>query len=131
MIVLDASAAVELLRNSRRGLAVARWLRTAPSTTFAPAVLDLEVLQSLRRLVAARALTRGAASPLVDELVRLPVVREPHWPFAHRIWQLRDNLTAYDAAYVALAERLGARLVTCDARMARAPGHRARVEVVA
>jgi predicted nucleic acid-binding protein len=66
----------------------------------------------------------------LEDLYDLNIWRYPHWPLLPRIWQLRSNLTAYDAAYVALAEELGLPLLTRDARLARAVGHQAVVELV-
>lgn len=95
----------------------------------APHLIDLEVLQVLRRLVAKdRALEERAAQALSD-MQALQIVRYPHEPLSARIWELRGNVAAYDAAYLALAEVLGCALVTKDARLADAPGHLARVEV--
>lgn len=77
--------------------------------------------QTLRRFVLAGTLPADRAGDALDELAQSPLVRHPHYPFLERVWQLRSNLTAYDAAYVALAEFLDAPLLTLDARMARAP----------
>jgi predicted nucleic acid-binding protein len=84
----------------------------------------------LRGLVRASKLTASRAEGALQDLVQLPVVRHPHEPWLERIWQLRGNLTAYDAAYVALAAGLGAALLTCDARLGRAPLAGVTVEVV-
>ena len=96
----------------------------------APHLVDLEVLSVLRRQAAGLLDARRAGFAL-DDLVDLPLVRYPHAGFARRVWELRGNLTPYDAAYVALAEALGCPLVTADARLARAPGTRCDVEVLA
>ena len=93
----------------------------------APHLIDLEVAQTLRRLVLGGLMVQRADDALND-LVQLPVVRYPHHPFMARIWQLRSNVTAYDAAYLALAEFLNAPLLTLDARLSRASS-RAAVEV--
>jgi predicted nucleic acid-binding protein len=96
----------------------------------APHLVDLEVLSVLRRQAGAGLLNARRASLALQDLVSLPVTRYPHVPFAPRVWELRGNLTPYDAAYVALAEALGCVLVTADARLARAPGTHCAVEVV-
>ncbi len=96
----------------------------------APHLLDVEVTQALRRSVALHGLSVSRAEEALQDLMDLRVRRYPHTPFLRRIWALRDNLTSYDALYVALAEALGATLLTCDTKVAAAPGHGARVEVI-
>ena len=98
---------------------------------MAPALLDLEVLEVLRGLTRGGKLRRHAAEVAVGDYRELALSRYPSTDLMARIWELRDNLTAYDAAYVALAEVLGIPLITCDARLASAPGHEATVEVFA
>jgi predicted nucleic acid-binding protein len=129
MIVLDASAALEWLLQTDAGLRVDARI-SAGETLHAPHLLDIEVAQVLRRFVLAGAVRPPRAAEALEDLMDLAVVRYPHDVFRWRVWALRDNLTAYDAAYVALAEALDATLVTCDARLAEAPGHHARVEVL-
>ena len=129
MIVVDASAILELLLNTRRATRVSERLFVAGETLHAPHLLDLEVAQVLRRYATAGALTEQRGDQALGDLRDLPLERYPHNLFLDRIWELRHNLTAYDAAYVALAEALAAPLVTRDAALARAR-HRARVEAV-
>lgn len=131
MIVLDASAALELLlrADDRRGL-VDRVLRSGESIA-APHLLDLEVLQVLRRFVMAGELTEVRAQEAIQDHLSLAIVRYPHDGLLGRIWELRPNCTAYDATYVALAEALDAVLITCDGRLAAVPGARMAVEVIA
>ena len=88
----------------------------------APHLIDIEVLHALRGLVRAGKVTADRAADARTDLADLAITRYGHEPVADRIWALRDNLTAYDAASVALAEALDATLITCDARLARAPG---------
>jgi predicted nucleic acid-binding protein len=95
----------------------------------APHLLDVELLHALRRLVHTGALSQERAADARADFAELAVVRYGHEALADRTWELRDSLTACDATFVALAEALGVPLVTCDARLARAPGHRARVEL--
>jgi predicted nucleic acid-binding protein len=130
MIVLDASAALELLLRAadRPGL-VARILRSGESIA-APHLLDLEVAQVLRRFVVAGELTAARAREAIEDHLAMGITRYPHDGLLDRIWDLRSNCTAYDAAYVALAEALDAVLVTCDRRLADVPGVRAAVEVI-
>lgn len=128
MIVLDASAAVCVLLNSPAQRASALRQRLRGEQLQAPHLIDLEVAQTLRRFVLAGSLAADRASDALTDLAQLPLTRQPHYPFLERVWQLRSNLTAYDAAYIALAEFLVAPLLTLDSRMARArPG--ATVEV--
>lgn len=105
-------------------------LATAPELR-APHVIDLEVLHALRRMVARDELTVHRAADARSDFADLLLIRHPHPPLADRIWALRDNLSAYDAAYVALAEALGVPLITCDARLAGAPSTAAHIEVYA
>lgn len=130
MIVVDASAVIELLLRSPLGERVEHRLFARPEALHGPHLLDVEVLQVLRRFESRGELQGPRAATALSLLDVLPMRRHPHAPLLSRIWALRDNLTAYDATYVALAEALGAVLVTCDARLGRAPGVRATVEVL-
>jgi predicted nucleic acid-binding protein len=96
----------------------------------APYLLDVEVAQVLRRYAARGELAPDRGATALGILAVLPLSRYPHEPLLPRIWSLRANLTAYDAAYVALAEGLGATLITRDRRLGAAAGHRATVEVL-
>lgn len=87
-------------------------------------------MQALRRLLATRRIDAGRAEGAVRRLDRVAVYRYPHGPLLPRIWELRHNLSAYDAAYVALAEALDTRVLTYDARLAAAPGVEGRVELL-
>jgi predicted nucleic acid-binding protein len=131
LIVLDASAVLELLLRSAAGDAVTRRIAPAEETLHAPHLLDLEVVQVLRRYEASGSLSRSRAEESLEDFLGLDVIRYPHDALLPRVWSLRRNLTAYDAAYVALAEALDAPLLTADARLARSTGHRARMELVA
>jgi len=131
-MVLDASAVVELLLGGARGDAVAEAIRDggAESHLHAPDLMDVEVAQVLRRHTAQGTLHEARAEGAVELLQRLPLTRHPARVLLPRIWALRGALTAYDAAYVSLAEALGATLLTCDGRLARAPGHEADIVAV-
>lgn len=96
----------------------------------APHLIDIEVLSGLRGLERARKISARQAVQGVADLAALPLRRMAHTPLVARIWELRRNVTAYDAAYVALAEDLDATLVTTDARLARASGIRCSVELL-
>ena len=128
MIVLDTSAAIAALavRPPIEDL-VARL--QDDGDLHAPHLIDVEVIHALRRLIAARELTEDRAADVRTDFADLAIVRYAHHPLADRMWELRRNLTAYDAAFVALAEALGASLVTCDGRLARAGGHQAQIEL--
>lgn len=127
MIVLDSSAAVDYLVDSRgQGTWVASLL-IEDGDVHAPHLLDVEITGALRRLVAARVISRARAERALEFLAELAVTRYPHVPLVPRMWSLRANLTAADAAFVSLAEALGAVLVTTDAWLGRAPGHGAIV----
>ncbi|HUO83771.1 MAG TPA: type II toxin-antitoxin system VapC family toxin [Thermoanaerobaculia bacterium] len=125
---MDASAVIDLLLRSGAWEQVSR--RFAPGSIHAPELLDLEVLQVLRRYRLNETLSLSRAREAVMDLAGLPIQRYSHEPFRERIWALHENLTAYDACYVALAEALEAPLVTCDRRLSRSAGHGAEIQVV-
>jgi predicted nucleic acid-binding protein len=95
-----------------------------------PHLADVEILQALRRYASSGKLSTTSALAALDEFRALDLQRHSHEPLLDRVWQLRENLSAYDAVYVALAEGLDAVLVTCDGRLARAPGMARRVELI-
>ncbi len=128
MIVLDASAAVELLLRTPTGARVALRIGRSSDTLHAPHLLDLEVTSVLRRLEANGAIAVEEAAGALEDLGALGVTRYGHELLIPRIWQLRHDVTVHDACYLALAEALDAPLLTCDARLATAPGHQARIE---
>ena len=130
MIVLDASAAIELLLRTPAGERVEARVLEPGASLHAPHLIDLEVAQVLRRQVLAGAMDADRGREAIEDLLDLPLTRYPHDVLVPRIWELRHNLTAYDAAYVALAEALEATLLTTDAALAAAPGIQACVEVV-
>lgn len=128
MIVLDASAALELLLRTPVGLEIEARILAPEESLHAPHLIDLEVLQVLRRYVLRESLDPDRAAEALNDLADLPVDRYPHEPFRERVWELRHNLTAYDAVYVALAEGLEAPLVTVDGPLTRSSGHEAHIE---
>ena len=129
MIVLDASAAIDWLLQTQAGLQLEKRIYSRGESLHAPHLLDIEVTQVLRRFVREQVVASRRAEEAIADLLNLRIARYPHFPFLPRTWQLRHNLTAYDAVYIALAERLNATLLTRDARMRTASGHTARIEV--
>jgi predicted nucleic acid-binding protein len=128
LIVVDASAIVELLLATSVGAAVEARLFDRHEAIHAPHLLDLEVASVFRRLVRQRIVSTDAAQTAIDDLPKIGIIRYSHDFLLPRIWELRHNLTVYDAAYVSLAELLEAPLITCDARLAKAAGPGARIE---
>lgn len=126
MLVLDTSALLAVLVEGKPDRELVRRL-SEDGDLHAPHLIDIEVLHALRRLVRAGSITADRATDARTDLDDLAITRYGHEPLADRIWSLRENLTAYDAAFVALAEALDAALVTCDVRLARAPGVTAEV----
>lgn len=129
-MVVDASIAVELLLNTARGERLAARLGDGLEPICAPHLIDLEVANALRRYVARGRLSAESAEEALEHWRRLDVERHPHQAYLSRIWELRDNVSSYDAAYVALAEALSTTLVTGDRRLAGAPGTRARIDLL-
>lgn len=130
MIVIDASALVELIVGATpRASRIAARIADPAESLHAPCLVDLEAMSVLRSLEARRLLPPALAARAIANLLALDLARYPHEPLVPRVWQLRGNLTAYDAAYVALAEHLASPLVTCDGQLAAAPGNRARIEL--
>jgi predicted nucleic acid-binding protein len=121
---------MEWLAQSAAGNRVAERLFSPAQALHAPHLLDVEVAQALRRETAAGRVSASRASEALQDFLDLPITRHPHDFLLWRIWDLRENLTAYDATYVALAESLGAALLTCDTTIRAASGHYARVEVI-
>ena len=118
-----------LLRNTGAEQIAAR-IFAIRETLHAPHLLDLEVAQALRRHCSAGATTLDRAREALEDFQNLPVTRYRHNLLLHRIWELRHNATAYDAAYLALAEALGAEFLTRDAALATVGWHRAKVTLI-
>jgi len=130
LIVADASVLVDLLRGSHDRDAIEHRLLTGRESLHAPHLVDLEITHAFRRFVLIGDMSADRAEEALIDLYDLRLDRHPHTELVSRISELRDTLTAYDGAYVALAEALDATLVTRDVRLARTGGHRARIELV-
>ena len=130
MIVLDASALLEFLLQTSLGTRVEARLFRNRDEFHSPHLVDVEVTQGLRRLVRSGEVSPVRAAEAIADLTDFDLHRHPHLDLLARAWRLRENVTAYDAMYVALAEALDAPIVTCDAPLAKVPGHRAQVELI-
>jgi predicted nucleic acid-binding protein len=130
MIVVDASALLEFLLQTSIGVRVETRLFRDEDELHAPHLVDVEVVQGLRRLVRTGEVSSGRADEAIADLTDLDLHRHAHVDLLGRAWKLRDNLSACDAMYVALAEAIEAPIVTCDGPLATAPGLRARIEVI-
>jgi predicted nucleic acid-binding protein len=130
VIVVDASALLEFLLQTPLGARVEARLLRDEAEFHVPHLVDVEVVQGLRRLVRTGEVSPARAKETIEDLIDLDLHRHSHTDLLSRAWTLRDNISAYDAMYVLLAEALDAPLVTCDAPLATAPGHAARIEVI-
>jgi predicted nucleic acid-binding protein len=130
VIVLDASAAVELVLNTDAGRRVAKEIAPPEISLHVPHLLDVEVTHVLRAHVQRGAVPADQATQALVDYSELDLERYGHEDLLPRVWALRENLTAYDAVYVVLAQLLDATLLTCDAKLASATGHRARIHLL-
>jgi len=125
MIVLDASVVVELVTNGTLADSIRKELAVNDEPFLVPHLVDIEVMSAIRRLTAGQRIDAHRSGQFLAALAALPAERYPHTPLIERIWELRHNFTAYDAAYIALAEVTDSVLYTCDEKLGR--GHRAQV----
>ena len=125
MIVLDASVVVELLTNGALAASIRNDLSRRNESFIVPHLIDVEVISAIRRLAAGQRIGADCSDRFLAGLAALPEERYSHTPLIGRMWELRHNFTAYDAAYIALAEAMNAVLYTSDAKLCK--GHRARV----
>jgi predicted nucleic acid-binding protein len=130
VIVVDASALLEILLQTELGARVEARLFRNDDELHVPHLVDVEIVQGLRRLVRTGELASGRAEEAIADLTDLDLHRHVHLDLLGRAWKLRNNITAYDAMYVVLAEAIEAPIVTCDSPLAKAPGHRVRIEVI-
>lgn len=130
MPVIDASAAVELILAGKRSTRIAQAIENE-SRLDAPEIIDLEFLQAFRGLVRAGSVSDSRANQAIVDFDDLQLRTHGHRHMRKRIWELRHGFSAYDAAYVSLAEMLDTQLITCDARLSRAvSSHGLRIECV-
>lgn len=129
MIVLDASAALDWLLQTSAGKQIEKRIFARGESLHAPHLLDLEVAQVLRRLVRESTIAAPRADQAIEDLLDLRLQRYPHFVFLPGVWRLRHNLSAYDAAYVFLAQKLGATLLTRDASLASACARTLSIEL--
>jgi predicted nucleic acid-binding protein len=134
VIVLDASAAIDALLNigasaDIRARIQAEESKNASGNLHVPHIFEVEVLGSLRRHYLRGLLSEERARIALNRLSNMRLTRHPHTPSIERIWELKNNITAYDAAYIALSETLDAPLITTDGRLARSSRHRASIEL--
>ena len=130
MIVIDASALLEiLLRTDKADRLMERALGTG-ERLHAPHLLDIEVTSVLRRVVRHKEIALRRAEQALRDFSQIYIERHAHDWLVARVWKLRDAMTAYDGAYIALAEALGAPLLTCDRKLAHAHGHAAVIELI-
>jgi predicted nucleic acid-binding protein len=127
LIVIDASAVMELLLNARGVGVIVSYMGAGVRALAAPHLIDLEVAHVLRRHIRGKSMTHARAQEALADWREFPVGRFPHDDLLGRILELRDNATAYDAAYIALAEALNAPLLTHDAKLRTIPGHKAQI----
>ena len=130
MIVADASVILEVLLRTPAAALIDHEVFAPQETLHAPHLLDIEVAQVLRRYAMTGEADPERCRAALLDLSDFPLTRYPHDVLLPRIWELRDNFTAYDATYVALAEVLDAELLTRDQRLANAPGSAARIRIV-
>lgn len=130
MIVVDASALLEFLLQTPLGTRVEARLFRDEDELHSPHLVDVEVTQGLRRLVRAGEVSPDRAGEAIADLVDLDIHRHAHFDLLPRAWKLRENVAAYDAMYVALAEALEARVVTCDIPLSKAPIHDVTIEAI-
>jgi predicted nucleic acid-binding protein len=129
VIVLDASAAVDWLLQTSVGKNIENRIYSHNESLHSPHLIDLEVTQVFRRLGLQGVISQHRADEAIHDLLDLRITRYPHLVLLPRIWQLRNNFSAYDAAYIVLAEKLGAPLVTRDGRLSSASGPTAAIEL--
>jgi predicted nucleic acid-binding protein len=131
LIVVDASAVLELVLRTEKGKKVEARLLVPEESLHAPHLIDVEVTQALRRLVQLKEITARRGKEALDDHASLHLKRADHKDMLERVWELRESISAYDATYVALSEVLDAPLITCDSKLARAHGHDAFIELIA
>jgi predicted nucleic acid-binding protein len=128
MLVIDTSAILDAIAARQPAPGLTERL-SDDGDLHAPHLIDIEILHALRRMRIRDEITAERAADARTDFAETALLRYPHEPLSDRIWELRHNLTAYDAAFVALAETLDAPLITCDSRLASSSGHEAQIEL--
>jgi predicted nucleic acid-binding protein len=129
MIVIDASLALDLVLRRPHVSDLVDILATTNDPVYAPEIIDIEVLHALRKQLNLKRISIEVADRAIKFLSDMPIARQSHGLLLTRIWQLRDNLSAYDAAYIALTELHDAELWTCDSKFSGTPGHTAKIKL--
>jgi len=129
VIVIDASTVVDVLLQAPSALRIEARLFALGEVMHAPHLIDVEVTHALRRHVLQGTMNEQRGEEALNDLALWPLTRHTHGPLLRRMWLLRNIATAYDAAYIALAEMLNVPLLTCDGHLAASSGHRARIEL--
>lgn len=127
MIVLDASAVIEVLLQTAASIQISLRISAPGETLHAPHLIDVEITQTLRRLVRTNQISPDRGAEALTDLADIPIYRHSHFPLLSQIWTRRHNFTAYDAVYLALAEALNAPMVTCDRALKTARGIKVEV----
>jgi len=130
VIVVDASALIELLLRTASAQAVRQKLMGSGGSLHAPHLVDIEVMQVLRRYALAGEIDPERGKEALADLFAFPISRHTHEALLSRVWELRNNLTAYDAVYLALAEALDASLLTHDQRLATVARRHSQVRIL-
>lgn len=130
MIVVDSSIIVEVLLRTKSAHLIEKKIFSKGQTLHAPHLIDVEIAQVIRRYTSSHELTPERGFQAIEDLIDFRISRYSHDIMLPRIWELRTNMTAYDAAYVALAEMLDSPLLTRDAKLARSPGTIAKIELI-
>jgi predicted nucleic acid-binding protein len=130
VIVVDSSIILEVLLRTKSAESIEKKIFSRGQTLHAPHLIDIEIAQVIRRYISAGELTPERGMQAIEDLIDVRITRYSHDIFLPRIWELRTNMTAYDAAYVALAEILDSPLLTRDAKLARSQGSMAKIQLI-
>lgn len=130
MIVVDSSIILEILLRTKSALSIEKRIFSKGQTLHAPHLIDIEIAQVIRRYTSAGEITAERGFQAIEDFIDFRISRYSHDILLHRIWELRTNMTAYDAAYVALAEILDSPLLTRDAKLTRSAASTAKIQLI-